>query len=124
MGKACQTGRWLQSGPAGPWADWSQRWWRRPGDPDVTRVTALGHGSAVSQAATRRTDHEPATLAAYAEDDMPADDLTPPPPPPEVMKRWVAHVSAVLATSVAAHSPAERKLAVLHALPSPWSEEP
>jgi hypothetical protein len=54
---------------------------------------------------------------------MPADDPTLPTLPPEVLKSWVAHVSAVLATSVAEQSPAERRLATFHALPSPWTDD-
>ena len=54
---------------------------------------------------------------------MSANETFLPTLPPEVLKSWVAHVSAVLATSVAAQSPAEKRLAQLNALPSPWSED-
>ena len=43
--------------------------------------------------------------------------------PPEVLKAWVAHVSAVLSVEMATHSEAERRLKEFHRLPSPWSEE-
>lgn len=43
--------------------------------------------------------------------------------PPEVLRAWVAHVSAVLSLEMATHKEAERRLADLHALPHPWSEE-
>ena len=58
------------------------------------------------------------------EDEMRDEEPTIPTLPPEVLRSWVAHVSGVLASSVAAHSPAERQLAAYDALPSPWSEEP